>query len=83
MQPSLIELIAGVLALSPDQLTMESGPKNLSTWDSLAHITIVAAVERTYGVRLTMPEILSVQSIANLQAVLQTHGVAPAGGGVS
>jgi acyl carrier protein len=80
MQPSLIELIAGVLNVSPDQLSMESGPKNVPKWDSLAHVTIAAAVEQTYDVVLTMPEILSIRTIASLQEVLQKHGVALSAG---
>ncbi len=75
MKPTLVELVATVLDVSPDQLTMESGPRTVSKWDSLAHVTIAAAVEQTYKVELTMPEILSVRSIANLQEVLRKHGV--------
>jgi acyl carrier protein len=80
MKPGLIELVADVLNIAPDQVTMESGPKNLSAWDSLAHVTIAAAVEHTYGVELTMPEILSIRTVRNLQDVLQRHGVAASGG---
>jgi acyl carrier protein len=80
MQPGLIELVAGVLNLAPDQMTMESGPKNLPVWDSLAHITIAAAVEQTYGVELTMPEILSIRTVRNLQEVLQRHDIAASDG---
>ncbi len=75
MKPNLVELVASVLNISPDQLSMESGPKNVSKWDSLAHVTIATAAEQTYGVELTMPEILSIRSIANLREVLQRHGV--------
>jgi acyl carrier protein len=78
MPPSLIELVATVLDVSPDQLVPQTGPKTLTKWDSLAHVTIVAAVEQTYDVQLTMPEILSVQSIKDLEAVLRRHGVTPA-----
>ena len=83
MKPNLLEIVAGVLGISPDQLTMESGPKTVSEWDSLAHITIAAAVEQTYHVELTMPEILSIQSVTDLLDVLQGHGVAVSVGGKS
>lgn len=77
MPPTLIDLVAGVLNMPADQLTPDSGPKTVSKWDSLAHVTIAAAVEQTYGVVLTMPEILSIKSIGGMQQILQRHGVAP------
>ncbi len=76
MKPDIVELVAGILDISRDRLTMESGPKTVSEWDSLAHITIAAAVEQTYHIELTMPEILSIHSVADLLEVLQRHGVA-------
>ena len=75
MKPNLIDLIAGVLNVSSAQLNMESGPKSVPQWDSLAHVTIAAAVEQTYGVVLSMPEILSIRSIGSLHEVLNEHGV--------
>ena len=75
MSQSLFELVAGVLNMSSKDLTTESGPASLGTWDSLAHIAIVTAAEQTYGIRLTMPEILSIRSIANLHQMLEKHGV--------
>jgi len=83
MKPNLVELIARVLNVPPDDLTMESGPATVSQWDSLAHMTITAAVESTYQVELTMPEILSVHSVAHLLTLLEARGVAESVGGTS
>jgi len=76
MPPSLTELIAGVLDVSAAELTLDSGPKNLPKWDSLAHVTIASAVEQTYSVTLTMPEILAIKSIADLERILKSRGIA-------
>jgi acyl carrier protein len=75
MSQQLINLVSGVLGSRPEDLTLESGPKSLKAWDSLAHVTIIAAIEQTYGIQLTMPEMLSIRSIANLQQALAKHGV--------
>jgi len=71
----LIELICGVLNIPVDTLTHQSGPETTQEWDSLAHISIVAAIEQTYNVQLTMPEILSVKTIADFKVILENHGV--------
>lgn len=71
---NLIELVASVLNVQASSLDSESGPSNQSVWDSLAHITIVSAVEATYDIRLTMPEILAIKSIGDLADMIKKHG---------
>lgn len=75
MNQELTELVATVLNVSASTLSPESGPKTVGEWDSLAHVTIVSAVEQTYGGQLTMPEILAIASIADLGQALERHGV--------
>lgn len=71
----LNELIASVINISPSVLNLQSGPGNIPEWDSLAHVGVVAAVEQTYQVQLTMPEILSIKTIADICNLLQKRGV--------
>jgi acyl carrier protein len=71
----LIELVGSVLNVPVKTLTQQSGPENTVEWDSLAHIGIIAAAEQTYKVQLTMPEILSVKTIADLGVILKNHNV--------
>jgi len=74
MSKDLFDLVAGIVNVSPQELTLESGPENLPKWDSLAQITIVSAIEQKYSIKLTMPEILSIRSVANLQELIEKHG---------
>lgn len=71
----LIELVASVLNVPASNLDQESGPANQDSWDSLAHVTIVAAVEGTFGINLTMSEILAIKTVGDLADVLNRHGV--------
>lgn len=70
---TLYELVAGVLNVPVSDLTPETGSRSMTKWDSLAHVTIIAAVEQTYSVQLTMPEILSIHSMADLESILARH----------
>ncbi len=74
MAQNLFDLVAVVLEVPPQSLTLESGPATVSKWDSLAHVTIVSAMEQTYGVELSMPEILAIRTIADLALALERHG---------
>ena len=70
----LIELISSVIDLPPKELDMDSGPANQTSWDSLAHVTIVAAVEETYGLKLTLREILEIKTIRDLDRIIMSEG---------
>lgn len=71
MKLEIIQLVAGIIGVAADSLNEQSGPANQPTWDSLAHITITAAVEECYKVSLTMPEILTVQNIGDLETLVR------------
>lgn len=74
MESSLNALVAGVLNIAESQLTDETGPNTVIEWDSLAHVTIAAAVEETYGIQFTMAEILGIGSLGDLRKTLRERG---------
>lgn len=69
----LVELISVVINIPTSDLDMDSGPAIHSSWDSLAHVTIITAVEETYGISLTMPEILSIKTVRDLENFINRH----------
>jgi acyl carrier protein len=56
-----------------DTLTMAE----TRSWDSLAHMELVLAVEEHYQVNLSADEIVAMTSIAGIVAVLRARGVEP------
>lgn len=75
MNKELVELIAGVLDVAAEDLTAESGPLSVPQWDSLGHVTIVAAIEDTFRIELSMPQILGAKSIADFQKLIEENRV--------
>jgi len=64
-------ICADVFALSVEQITLESSPQTISTWDSLQHLNLVLAIEQEFGTQFAPEEIeqmLSVQHIIDLLA---------------
>jgi len=45
-------------------------PENVDKWDSLNHLRLVTALEQQFGIRLSMQDIQSMQSIASLKTVV-------------
>ena len=74
MLNDVLQLIANVINEPVEELDAESGPDTLASWDSLAHVSLIAAVEQTYRIKLTMQEMLAIKTVADLLQVLKKHG---------
>jgi acyl carrier protein len=59
----------------PGPLTRETSPVDVPRWDSLQHIALVSTIERTFGVSLSMDEMMEMRSVGAIEAVLRRHGV--------
>jgi acyl carrier protein len=72
--PRLAEVFADVLQhVGP--LDRTTSPRELPRWDSLQHIALVSAIERAFGVTLSMDEMMEMRSVGAIEAVLRRHGV--------
>jgi acyl carrier protein len=56
-------------------LTRATSPEDVPRWDSLQHIALVSAIESTFGISLSMDEMMEMRSVGDIEAVLQRHGV--------
>lgn len=75
MSDRLTQTYASVLNVPIERLTDASSPANTPEWDSLATINITLAVEREFGLRLSMREVRGMSSIGLAKSVLRTKGV--------
>lgn len=76
MPDRLITLFADVLHIDEARLSEDSSPETLEEWDSVAAMTLMAALEHTFNIRLTTRDFLTMHSIAMVRAVLRKKGVA-------
>lgn len=53
----------------------ETGPADIERWDSLQHIALVRIIEETFGISLSMDEMMEMRSAGDIEAVLTRHGV--------
>lgn len=51
-----------------------TSPDDIERWDSLQHIALVRMIEQTFGVTLTMDEMVEIRSVADIENVLLRHG---------
>jgi len=74
MSDRLINVFSTVLSVDPAGLSDETSPDNCDSWDSLAAMNLVAALEESFGVHLTTREIMKMASIGLARATLQKKG---------
>jgi len=67
--------IAEILGVDPSDVGPETGPGVISKWDSLAHIQLVAAIEETYAIQMSMDEIVNLLSVNDIVTLLEEKGV--------
>jgi len=71
----LYAIIAGVLGVAPAELSDDSSPDTVSSWDSLNHLNLIMAVEGEFGIGLSPEDAMEMSNVALIRTVLRDHGV--------
>lgn len=74
VRPELCEIFGDVFQFE-DQLSLQTKQQDIEKWDSLRHVALVAALENTFAISLSMDEMMEILSVADIQRVLARHGV--------
>ena len=70
MDSKLREILANALDIEPEELDDNASKKNISEWDSFAHMTMVAAIEEEFKITLTLDEVKSMLTLLKIQEVI-------------
>lgn len=79
-EQEIIELVAGILAVPAEALSLQTGAGDLPEWDSLAQVAIVTTVEEEYQLNLDPDSLMDIATIADLVALVDgrdSESVAP------
>jgi acyl carrier protein len=71
----LRNLLVEILLIDDDQYRDENGPDAIETWDSLGMVRIAVGIEESFGYGMTPDEIVSLDSIGNIKAILRSHDI--------
>ncbi len=75
MTDRLIDLFSEELDVPASELGEDSSPDTVESWDSLAAMRLVAAIEGEFSVRLSTKDIMKMRSIGLARAVLREKNV--------
>jgi acyl carrier protein len=68
-------LLEEILLIDDDQYQDNYGPDEIETWDSLATVSIAAALEKEFGHAMEPEEMVSLLSIGDIKDFLRSKGV--------
>lgn len=63
--------MADILDLCPASITDETGVDNTGSWDSLAHINLMTALEQEFSIALDIEEIEAMRSFSDIKGILR------------
>ncbi len=66
MREKVFEIVASVMGVPVETISLESSPDTIEAWDSLNHMNLLLALEQEFGVQFSdeqMVELLSVEII--------------------
>ena len=69
MEEKLTKIMAQILSVSESQITPNSSPDNLPTWDSLQHMNLVLAIEQSFNISFDDEEIMQ---MLNYEIIIET-----------
>ncbi len=72
----LTDIIVEVLRVPRAQIVDTLDMEATSTWDSLSHMQLIAAIEEEFGIELDADEIVTMRSVASIRDVLRHKAVA-------
>jgi acyl carrier protein len=75
MNKRLISVLTEVFGLRADQIVPELTKDDIGSWDSLKQMDLVMSLEREFNITLEIPDIIRLNSVANISDVLTDKGV--------
>ena len=75
MDQTLAAILAGVFGLKTNQISTVLHKDDVGSWDSLKQMDLVLSLEEKYNISLEIPDIIKMDSVANIIVVLRNKGV--------
>lgn len=71
----LKSLVSRVLGVSSSEITDDSSPDSVPSWDSFNGLMMVSELEKNFNVKFTMSEVTSITKFSDIRECLKKHGI--------
>ena len=70
----VIQAFSRVLGLPAERITDDLRYASIPEWDSIAHMSVVAALEDAHGVMIDMDDVIDMNSVGKAREILVKYG---------
>jgi acyl carrier protein len=70
----IVTAFATTLGLPPEAITDDLRYRGIPQWDSIAHMSIIAALEEAFGIMIDMDDVIDMSSVAKAREIIAKHG---------
>lgn len=71
-QQTIINIIKKVLNKNQTIIDHNTTPADINNWDSLHHVLILNEIEKTFGIKFELDEMLNMNSVKDIIQVVET-----------
>jgi len=75
MSVKLYEIIAKVMDISIDEITDNSSPETIPSWDSFNSYILLDELESEFKTEFTIDEITETKNVSDIKKHLKVHGI--------
>ena len=75
MTSNLYEIVSNVFNVPVSQVSDESGPKSIESWDSFTVYILLDEIESAYDIKINLDETLEIKKVGDFKSLLLKHGV--------
>ncbi len=73
MDDRIVNAFATTLGLPPEAITDDLRYRGIPQWDSIAHMSIIAALEAAYGIMIDMDDVIDMSSVAKAREIIAKY----------
>ena len=70
---SIIEIFSDILDLDKNIINLESSPKEIDKWDSIANVNIIIALEEELGTKFKLEDIEDIKTLNDFIELANKH----------
>lgn len=71
MEEKVIALIASVLKVSVEEVTLDTEIGELDEWDSLHNMEIITELEKTFNVKITSDMLIDLEDVSDIVSLIE------------
>ncbi|PJK00092.1 acyl carrier protein [Lysobacteraceae bacterium NML75-0749] len=69
----IVSAFSKVLGLPEAQITDELQYASIPQWDSIAHMSVIAALEEAFGIMIDMDDVIDMNSVSKARQIVKKY----------